>query len=158
VCSLTYFLQGRGPTRVDVHIAIDDPAQQSQLLMKRCKAGLKDMIVRTCGQQHAYAAHPLALLRARRERPCGRRATEQRDELAPPHVEPPLPGVGPPHVQLATGWPGSLISVLIRRASAGASYPPNGGASTIRAFRRPKGPDTESQDQSPPNHHFRLAT
>src|SRR5262245_21156989 len=28
--------------------------------------------------------HP-SLLRPRRERPCGRRAAEQRDELAPPH-------------------------------------------------------------------------
>jgi len=38
--------------------------------------------------QHADAPHPLALLRARRERPstcC--RAAEQRDELASSHVE-----------------------------------------------------------------------
>src|SRR5262249_57018420 len=74
--------------RVDVHVATDDPAQQSQLLMKRCDAGLEDGIVWSCGQQHAYAAHPLRLLRAHRERPrC--RAAEQRDELAPPHGLPP---------------------------------------------------------------------
>src|ERR1700746_3181036 len=30
-----------------------------------------------------------SLLRARRERPRGRRAAEQRDEIAPPQVEPP---------------------------------------------------------------------
>jgi hypothetical protein len=30
--------------------------------------------------------HAIALLRARRERPRGRRAAEQRDELAPSHV------------------------------------------------------------------------
>src|SRR5262245_19239185 len=52
--------------------------------MKRCEAGLKDRIVRTCGQQHAYAARPLALLRARRDRPCHRRAAEKRDEVASP--------------------------------------------------------------------------
>src|SRR5215510_2291019 len=39
----------------------------------------------SAGQQHADTAHPLALLRARRERPRGRRTAEQRDELAPPH-------------------------------------------------------------------------
>src|SRR5205814_576060 len=35
--------------------------------------------------QHADAAHALALLRPRRERPCHRRAAEQGYELAPPH-------------------------------------------------------------------------
>ena len=35
--------------------------------------------------QHTYAPHPLALLRARRERPRGHGASEQRDELAPLH-------------------------------------------------------------------------
>jgi hypothetical protein len=34
------------------------------------------------GHEHADAPHPLALLRACCERPRGRRATEQRDELA----------------------------------------------------------------------------
>src|SRR5215467_1668478 len=52
--------------------------------MKRCDAGLEDRIVWSGGQQHAYAAHPLALLRARRHRP-NRRAAEQRDECAPLH-------------------------------------------------------------------------
>jgi hypothetical protein len=41
-------------------------------------------IVWTC-LQNANAAHTLALLRARRERPRGRRAAEQRDELVPFH-------------------------------------------------------------------------
>src|SRR5215468_11463363 len=35
---------------------------------------------------NAYPPHPLTLLRPRRERPGGRRAAEQRDELAPSHV------------------------------------------------------------------------
>jgi hypothetical protein len=34
--------------------------------------------------QHSDPPHPLALLRPRRERPCGR-AAEKRDELAAPH-------------------------------------------------------------------------
>src|SRR5262249_6516782 len=38
-----------------------------------------------CCFQHADAPHPLALLRARRERPRRRRAAEQRDELASLH-------------------------------------------------------------------------
>jgi hypothetical protein len=33
--------------------------------------------------EHADAPHPLALLRPRREGPRGRRAAEQRNELAP---------------------------------------------------------------------------
>ena len=38
-----------------------------------------------CGQVHKHtdAPHPLGLLRPRRERPRGRPAAEQRDELAP---------------------------------------------------------------------------
>src|SRR6516165_5961660 len=39
---------------------------------------------RSCVHEHADAPHPLALLRARRERPS-RRAPDERDELAPPH-------------------------------------------------------------------------
>jgi hypothetical protein len=35
--------------------------------------------------EHADAAHPLGLLRPRRERPREGRAAEQRDEKAPPH-------------------------------------------------------------------------
>src|SRR5262249_6404246 len=37
--------------------------------------------------EHADAPHPLALLRARRERPCGR-AADQRDELPASHSRP----------------------------------------------------------------------
>jgi hypothetical protein len=35
--------------------------------------------------QYTDPPHSLGLLRARGERPCGRRATEKTDELAPPH-------------------------------------------------------------------------
>src|SRR4029077_19992621 len=46
---------------------------------------MKCIIVRNCRQEHADAPHPLGLLRPCRYRPCHRRATEQRDELAPLH-------------------------------------------------------------------------
>ncbi len=61
------------------------PAQLLQPLQERRDAGLTFRIVRGAGHEHADAPHPLALLRARRERPRRRRAAEQRDELAPLH-------------------------------------------------------------------------
>src|SRR5262249_55531748 len=51
---------------------------------ERPHAGLRFRIVRSIRHQHADPPHPVALLRAHRERPR-RRAAEQRDELAPPH-------------------------------------------------------------------------
>src|SRR4051794_28650822 len=73
---------GSGPARVDPYVAADGPAQQRQRLQERRDPGLKLRIVRNCVQEYADAPHALALLRARRERPCYRRAAEQRDELA----------------------------------------------------------------------------
>jgi hypothetical protein len=70
------------PPDVDLHIAPDGPTQLLQRLQERPDAGLKFRIVRGYGQEHLDASHPLALLRARRNRPT-RRAAEQRDELAP---------------------------------------------------------------------------
>ena len=49
--------------------------------MRACHSGSSA----ACAHEHADAPHPLALLRARRERPRSRRAAEQRDELAPLH-------------------------------------------------------------------------
>src|SRR5262245_10914458 len=60
--------------------------------MKCCKVGRKDRIIRTCRQQHAYAANPLILLCTCNERNRSS-ATEQRDELASSHGAPP-PAVG----------------------------------------------------------------
>src|SRR5262249_47239600 len=48
---------------------------------ERAHAGLPYLIIRGRGQQHAYTAHSLGPLRARRERPC-RRAAEEQYELA----------------------------------------------------------------------------
>src|SRR6266481_5604938 len=73
---------GRGPASVDAHVAADGPPRLLQPLQERPDAGLKFRIVGGCGQEHADASHTLGLLRARRERPCSRRAAEERDELA----------------------------------------------------------------------------
>ena len=78
----------RGPAGVDPHVAAVGPAQLLQPLQERRDAGLCFRIVRGRVHEHADAPHPLGLLRARGERPRGRRAAEQRDELAPPHVRP----------------------------------------------------------------------
>src|SRR5215471_19080841 len=71
-----------GPPRVDAHVAPDDPARLREPLLERPDPGLKVRIVRGGVQEHADAPHFFALLRARRERPTGRRSTEQRDEIA----------------------------------------------------------------------------
>src|SRR5215471_5499509 len=71
---------GRGPARVDLHVAADAPAGLLETLQERAEAGLKFPIVRSRGQENANEARLLALLRPRRERPRERRAAEQRDE------------------------------------------------------------------------------
>src|SRR5215471_394886 len=76
---------GRGPARVDLHVAADAPAGLLETLQERAEAGLKFPIVRSRGQENANEAHLLALLRPRRNRPSRRRAAEQRDELAARH-------------------------------------------------------------------------
>src|SRR5262249_27900611 len=48
---------------------------------ERSDASLSFRIVCGRAHEHANAAHPLALLRPRRERPRRRRAAQQRDEL-----------------------------------------------------------------------------
>src|SRR5262245_53241467 len=56
----------------------------SSLLPERRRPCVRVGIALCLDHQHADVPHPLALLRARRERPR-RRAAEQRDELAPLH-------------------------------------------------------------------------
>ena len=75
----------RGPANVDAHVAADTPTQFLQSLQKRGNAGLPFRIVRNLAYEHADAPRPLTLLRPRRKRPR-RRAAEQRDELAAPHI------------------------------------------------------------------------
>src|SRR5215831_8864840 len=73
------------PADVDAHVAADGPARFLQTLQECREAGLSLRIFRGEIHQHPDAPHALALLRARRERPRGRRPAEQRDEFAPPH-------------------------------------------------------------------------
>ena len=61
-----------GPAIVDANVAVDGPAQFVQALLENLNldTGRSFRIVRSKGHQHADASHPLALLRARRVRPC----------------------------------------------------------------------------------------
>ena len=82
------------PADLDPHVAAVGPSQLRQTLQKRREAGLCVPIVgvrvRGRANKHADAAHPLRLLLCTcRERPRGRRAAEQRDELAALHSMPP---------------------------------------------------------------------
>jgi hypothetical protein len=71
------------PPKVDPHVAAIRPTQIRKRLRKRRDARLIHGIVFVARYEHADAPHPLALLRARRERPRDRRASEERDEFAP---------------------------------------------------------------------------
>jgi hypothetical protein len=63
---------GSGPAGVDPHVATNAPTRGLQLLQKRADEGLKSLVVCGRGEHYANPPHALALLRARRERPCGR--------------------------------------------------------------------------------------
>src|SRR5262245_56565871 len=70
------------------------------------------------------------LLRLSDERPDDRSPTEQRDEVPPPHVEPPLQSRFIARSDChGTAWEShkQTSNALNRRAIAVASYPPNGG-------------------------------
>src|SRR6516225_6950891 len=73
-----------GPTKVDPHVAAIGPTQARKRLSEHRDLRLRQRIVFVVPHEHADAPHAVALLRARRERPC-RRAPKQRDELAPFH-------------------------------------------------------------------------
>src|SRR5262245_30212632 len=76
----------RCPAGIDLHISADGPAKRLQPLQEGSEPCLVMRIVRRCGEEHADAPHPLALLRPRRGRPCSRSAAEQHDELAASHA------------------------------------------------------------------------
>src|SRR5262249_28532656 len=67
---------------VHADIATLRPSTLFKPLPKSREARRHFRIVLGQGRQHRDPANSVGLLRARRERPCGRRATEQRDELA----------------------------------------------------------------------------
>src|SRR5262249_3311756 len=72
------------PAVLNLDVLPDSPAQLLQSLQECRVAGLRLRIVRGVRHEHTNAPHPLALLRARRERPRSR-AAEPRDEVASPH-------------------------------------------------------------------------
>ena len=67
------------------HIAATSPTQLLQRLLERRDSGLAFSIIRSPVHKHANPPHTLRLLRARRERPRGRRAAEEHDEVAAVH-------------------------------------------------------------------------
>jgi hypothetical protein len=64
------------------HYAVFAPAQLLQISQKRRDFDACLRIALGTLNEHADTPHPLALLRARRERPSGCRAAEERDEVA----------------------------------------------------------------------------
>ena len=83
----------RPPARVDPDVAAVRPPELLESLPECGDVGLSFRVTLGIAHQHADPPHPVGLLRTRRERPSGRRAAQQRDELAPLHC--PMPPVLP---------------------------------------------------------------
>jgi hypothetical protein len=73
------------PANIDARVTPVGPAQFLQRLHEGNDASLAISIIRGRVHQHADAPHPLGLLPARRKRPSGGSAAEQRDERAAFH-------------------------------------------------------------------------
>jgi hypothetical protein len=71
-----------GPTKVDPHVAAIGPTQARKRLRERREGKLHLRIIFVGLYEHADALHPLALLRARRDWPCRRRASERDYEFS----------------------------------------------------------------------------
>jgi hypothetical protein len=73
-------------TKVDRNLAIECPAQVGETLQKGGNAPLRGRIMLGESNESTDPQHaPGRLLRLRHERPRRGSATDQRDELAPPH-------------------------------------------------------------------------
>src|SRR5262245_9652724 len=70
---------------VDAQIFALGPTRRLQALPKGRRTRLSFRIILRIVHQHYDLAHPVGLLCTRRDRPCGRPATKQRDELAALH-------------------------------------------------------------------------
>jgi len=77
------------PAYIDTHVAAFYPPLSLQTLQERFEAILPFRIIGREIHEHANPPHLTGLLCARRERPCRRRATYKRDEVAPSHGAPP---------------------------------------------------------------------
>src|SRR2546430_16907057 len=69
----------------DQDVAAGRPSELPEPLPEFLKITLRVRIILGDPQQYRDPLHPIALLRARRERPCRRRAAEQHDEVASFH-------------------------------------------------------------------------
>jgi hypothetical protein len=74
------------PANIDPHVAAIGPAQFLQALQERREARLSLLIIRGQAHEHPDPAHLIRLQCPRRERPCGCRAAEQRDEPPSPDL------------------------------------------------------------------------
>jgi hypothetical protein len=74
------------PTVFNLNIGAFPPSQVFQLLLKCRDARLAFRVEVKESEEHTDPSHPAGLLRTRRERPCSRRATKERDEFASLHV------------------------------------------------------------------------
>src|SRR5262249_54263682 len=72
------------PPNVDAHVAADRPTPFLQPPQECRKARLPFWVVRSPIHEHADVPHPLALLRARPQRPPGSTAAEKCDQFPPP--------------------------------------------------------------------------
>src|SRR5262249_47801662 len=79
------------PSVVDPNVLADIPAVLLQSLCECGDTGQGRRVIRGRAHEHANTPYSPALLRGGCERPRRCRAAEQRNELAPPHVEPPPP-------------------------------------------------------------------
>src|SRR5262249_1477470 len=102
------------PANFDANIAALDPARLRQRLRERQDAGLLCWIVRRKGREHADAPHPIRLLCSCRQRPCGCRATEKRDEFPPPHGFPQGQGSG---TNYSRSWSGFRPCIAAKAAT-----------------------------------------
>jgi hypothetical protein len=82
---LEIIMAGRRPARIDPDIAPLRPAELLKFLPERGDLGLPFRVALGIRHKRTNPPHSIRLLRARRERPDGRRTAEQRDERAPLH-------------------------------------------------------------------------
>src|SRR5262249_3548001 len=74
------------PASVDPRVVAFRPSELVKSVSECCDMSLCFRVALEMAHQHTDPPHPLALLRARRERPRGRRAAEKRDELTALHL------------------------------------------------------------------------
>jgi hypothetical protein len=72
------------------------------------------------GEDGELASQTLALLRARRQRPRSRKATERTEKFAPSHVRPPEEGNGSAKTTIPAGLAGATYAVRLTDVRVGS--------------------------------------